>query len=145
MKVKRADYSDNFLMELSCENLSNFYQRCKRERQEFWDIFRWDREIGAELLTDNFEEHAEHRTLFLETLYTYRITQDDVILYQHFLNERLEQIEEIVDKYFKLFNPVLVNKMRQGFKRDRERQKKLGKEGGLKDQVKRRKYEEWAL
>ena len=35
--------------------------------------------------------------------------------------------------------------MRQGFKRDRERQKKLGKEGGLKDQVKRRKYEEWAL
>jgi len=35
--------------------------------------------------------------------------------------------------------------MRDGFKRDRERQKKLGKEGTLKVQVKRREYEEWAL
>ena len=68
-----------------------------------------------------------------------------MIVYQHFLNQRLLEIEDVVDKYFKLFNPVLINKMRQGFKRDRERQKKLGKEGGLKDQVKRRKYEEWAL
>ena len=54
-KLKRADYSDNILSELSCENLSNFYQRCKRERQEFWDIFRWEKEIGDELLTDDFE------------------------------------------------------------------------------------------
>lgn len=72
-KLKRADYSDNILSELSCENLSNFYQRCKRERQDFWEIFRWDEDIGDELLTDNFEEFADHRTLFLETLYTYRI------------------------------------------------------------------------
>ena len=41
-KLKRADYSDNILLELSCENLSNFYQRCKRERVEFWEIFRWE-------------------------------------------------------------------------------------------------------
>jgi len=73
-QLKRADYSGNILEELSCENLSNFYQRCKRERQEFWEIFVWDREIGAELLTDDFEEFADHRTLFLETLYTYRIS-----------------------------------------------------------------------
>ena len=72
-KLKRADYSDNILSELSCENLSNFYQRCKRERQDFWEIFRWEGEIGPELLTDDFEEFVDHRTLFLETLYTYRI------------------------------------------------------------------------
>lgn len=35
--------------------------------------------------------------------------------------------------------------MRQGFARDRARSKKLGKEGSLKEQVGRRKYEEWAL
>lgn len=99
------------MQELSCENLSNFYQRCKREREEFWEIFRWDREIGDELLTDNFEEYGEHRTLFLETLYTYRITQDDVIIYQHFLNARLLEIEQIVDNYFDLFKPILLNKM----------------------------------
>lgn len=54
-------------------------------------------------------------------------------------------MEEVIDKYFDLFKPVLLKKMREGFKRDRERQKKLGKEGTLKVQVKRREYEEWAL
>lgn len=72
-KLKRADYSDNILAELSCENLMHFYERCLRERQDFWEIFRWEDQIGDELLTDNFEEFADHRTLFLETLYTYRI------------------------------------------------------------------------
>ena len=35
--------------------------------------------------------------------------------------------------------------MKQGYARDRQRLKKLGKEGSLKDQVARRKYEDWAL
>ena len=35
--------------------------------------------------------------------------------------------------------------MKEGYARDRARLKKLGKEGSLKDQVERRKHEEWAL
>lgn len=54
-------------------------------------------------------------------------------------------MEGFVDKYFDLFKPKLIEKMKQGYARDRERLKKLGKEGTLKDQVNRRKYEEWAL
>ena len=54
-------------------------------------------------------------------------------------------IENQIDKYFELFLPIMVRKMRQGYARDRARLKKLGKEGSLKEQLERRKYEEWAL
>jgi hypothetical protein len=56
---------------------------------------------------------------------------------------RIKSIEETIDKYFKLFQPVLVRKMREKFDRDHIRRKKDGKEGTLKEQVQQRKYEEW--
>ena len=31
-RMKRPDYSENIYQEFSCENLSNFYERCKKER-----------------------------------------------------------------------------------------------------------------
>ena len=49
----------------------------------------------------------------------------------------------IIDKYFKMIQPTLVNKMKEAFDRDRNRRKKEGKEGTLKDQVQQRKFEEW--
>lgn len=54
-------------------------------------------------------------------------------------------MEEIIDNNFNLFKPILLEKMKQGYARERKRLKKLGKEGTLKDQVERRKYEDWAL
>ena len=58
-----------------------------------------DREIGDELLTDDYPEFNDYRTLFLflETSYTYRMSQDDVVFYQKFLNYRILEIEDIVD------------------------------------------------
>jgi len=38
-RLDRPDYSDNIIEEFSCDNLSNFYERCKRELEDFWDIF----------------------------------------------------------------------------------------------------------
>lgn len=38
-KKQRNDYADNILEELSCENLSNFYERSKKELQDFRDLF----------------------------------------------------------------------------------------------------------
>lgn len=145
MRQKRPDYSDNILLELSCENLSNFYQRSKKERSDFWDIFQWDKEIDDKLLTDDFPDYKDYRTLFLETSYTYRLTQDDVVFYQKFLNYRILEIEDVVDRYFKILEPVLIEQIKEGYKRDRQRLKKLGKEGTLNQQVERRKHEEWSL
>ena len=145
MRQKRPDYSDNILLELSCENLSNFYQRSKKERSDFWEIFQWDKEIDDKLLTDDFPDYKDYRTLFLETSYTYRLTQDDVVFYQKFLNYRILEIEDVVDRYFKILEPVLIEQIKEGYKRDRQRLKKLGKEGTLNQQVERRKHEEWSL
>jgi hypothetical protein len=61
------------------------------------------------------------------------------------LIQRIKDIEIIIDKYFNLLIPTLIKKMKEGFDKDRNRRKKEGKEGTLKDQVMQRKYEEWFL
>jgi hypothetical protein len=38
-RFERPDYSDNIIGEMNAENLSNFYERSKRELEDFWDIF----------------------------------------------------------------------------------------------------------
>lgn len=40
MRMKRPDYSENIYQEFSCENLSNFFERCKKERQDFYEVFQ---------------------------------------------------------------------------------------------------------
>lgn len=89
------------------------------------------------------ESTSPYRTLFLETLYTFRISVDECIAYQSFLTQRIKDIEVIIDKYFDLLIPTLILKMKESFDKDRNRRKKEGKEGTLKDQVMQRKYEEW--
>jgi len=78
-------------------------------------------------------------------LYTYRISIDDCFSYQDFLNQRILEIEEIIDKYFELLQPTLLQAIKHGFERDKNKRKKENKEGSLKDQVGQRKYEEWFL
>lgn len=41
-KAEKLDYSENILNELSPENLSNFYERAKRELDEFRGLFHID-------------------------------------------------------------------------------------------------------
>ena len=142
-KKKRPDYSDNIIKEFTAVNLSNFYERSKRELDDFLDIFQLNHVIDKEILSPQSE--SPYRILFLETLYTYRITVDECMEYQAFLVGRIKTIEEQIDYYFKLLEPAMIEKMKKKFDRDRVRRKKLSKEGTLKDQVKQRKYEEWFL
>jgi len=69
----------------------------------------------------------------METLYTFRISVEDCIAYQDFLITRIKDIELIIDKYFNLLQPTLISKMKESFDKDRNRRKKEGKEGTLKD------------
>jgi hypothetical protein len=89
------------------------------------------------------ENDSPYKVLFLETLYTYRISVDQCFQYQAYLVQRIKDIEAIIDKYFDLLEPIFVKKMRAGFDRDRNKRKKENKEGSLKDQVAQKKYEEW--
>jgi hypothetical protein len=36
---------------MSCDNLSNFYERSKRELEDFWDIFQYDKNIDDDLIS----------------------------------------------------------------------------------------------
>ena len=36
---ERPDYSENIYSEFDCENLSNFYDRAKKELNDFKDLF----------------------------------------------------------------------------------------------------------
>ena len=79
MRLARKDYSENILKEFNTENLSNFYDRCKRELTDFWELFQYDQEIYREDLKDSNKDPFS--VLFKETLYQYRITTDEFIDY----------------------------------------------------------------
>jgi hypothetical protein len=59
--------------EMTCENLSNFYERCIRELEDFWDIFQMGKFIDRDFLLAS-DNDSPYKVLFLETLYTYRIS-----------------------------------------------------------------------
>lgn len=79
MRLSRRDYSENILKELNTENLSNFYDRCQRELTDLWDLFQYNQEITEDDLEDS--NKSEYSVLFLETLYTYRITKEECLTY----------------------------------------------------------------
>ena len=90
--MERPDYSDNLLRELSTESLVNFYQRCKKELDDLWDVFQWNKEFDDEILGTNEGPPTPYRVLFLETLYTYRIAEDEIIEYEQFLHKRVKDV-----------------------------------------------------
>lgn len=128
---------------MTTDNLSNFYERCKRELEDFWDVFQTDEEIRIDIIDEDY--NTPFKTLFLETLYTYRISTDQFFEYQDFLAKRIEDVEEVIDKYFTLLIPTIIKKMKAGFERDRNRRKKENKEGTPENQVQQAKYEKWFL
>lgn len=142
-RFERPDYSDNILIELSTESLSNFYQRCQRELSDFWEIFQYNDKISENLLDP--DNTSPYKDLFLETCYTYRISVDETFKYQAYLIQRIKDVEAIIDKYMSLLKNPLREKMKIGFERDRMKRKKENKDGCLKDQVAQTKYEEWFM
>lgn len=77
--MERYDYSENILVEMNCQNLCNFYERAKRELDDFLDFFHMDSPIDGTLL----DEASKHplRTFFCEICYVNRLRQEDVVLY----------------------------------------------------------------
>ena len=55
-RMQRFDYSDNILIELNTQNLSNFYERSKKEIEDFWDVFHFDKEIDEVILDEQYAE-----------------------------------------------------------------------------------------
>lgn len=60
---------------------------------------------------------------------------DDAFTYQKFLLDRINDLETVIDRYMNLLKTTLVEKMKNGFEKDRRKRKLENKEGSLKDQV----------
>jgi len=147
---ERPDYSENILKEMNTENLSNFYERSKKELADFRDIFNLepDQEIGDELLDPKIDpkspdpkdkekekEKEAMRTVFLEICFMSRITAEQVQRYQKFLMKRVKDIEAVVHVHFELIKDTLIQQKKEQFDRDRKKKKKEGKEGTLDEQL----------
>ena len=134
MQIRREkpDFSENILAEFDCLNLSNFYERAKKELVDFLDIFNLgpDDFIDYDLL----EPDGEHpkKIMFQEICFMSRINNENVRKYQKFLHKRIRDIETIIDKHFKLIKPSLIQELKDDFERERKRKKKEGHEGTLK-------------
>jgi len=87
----RADYSENLLKELSCDNLANFYERSKKELQDFLDFFNLDKDerINEELRDPNCR-HQGKAIVFTEICYLSRITIEEAYKFQKFLLKRIK-------------------------------------------------------
>lgn len=91
----RPDYSDNIIKEFTASNLSNFYERSRRELEDFLDIFQLEGLIDEAILSPLSD--SPYRILFLETLYHHRISVEQCMDYQAFLVRRIDLIEKQID------------------------------------------------
>ena len=157
---ERPDYSENILKEMNTENLSNFYERSKKELADFRDIFNLEpnHEIGDELLDPKIDpkspdpkdkekekEKEAMRTVFLEICFMSRITAEQVQRYQKFLMKRVKDIEAVVHAHFELIKDTLIQQKKEQFDRDRKKKKKEGKEGTLDEQLQQKINEKTVL
>lgn len=110
------------------ENLRGFYLRAKREQLDFWAYFGINESTreyiippeGGNLhssnILKNFEEHcARHKVL-----------PSEVYQYDMLLQERIEEIEVVIDEHFQLIREVIEEEKLE--KRERDIEKTFGKE-----------------
>ena len=124
MRMQRADYSENCLLEFSIKALDQFYQRAKKELLDFWDIFHLYEEFPDDMISPNSKSHL--RVHFLEICFINRITTDQILQYQRLLQRRIRDIEGIIDKHFELIKEDVVQDVRNIYENERKRYKKDG-------------------
>ena len=105
-KYARFDYSEDMLVELNTLNLSHFYERSKRELDDFRDLFHQTKKIGPDLTDPS--STSPMRVIFEELCYLMRVTSDQVLVYQDALEKRIRDIEAIIDSHFNLIKPTLI-------------------------------------
>jgi len=131
-RKKRPDYSDNIIQEFDCHNLSLWYMRSKKDKDDLLDTFNLelDDEIN-DTLTTPLGDH-EMKTVFLELCFLYRLNPEKVKKYYKFLEKRQKDIIKVIDKHFKLLRTPLLNKKKEQLEKSLQIQKAKGNIVGLK-------------
>mmetsp|Transcript_7650 Transcript_7650/g.12858 ORF Transcript_7650/g.12858 Transcript_7650/m.12858 type:complete len:171 (-) Transcript_7650:147-659(-) len=82
------------------------------------------------------------RIVFEEICFMNRLTVDQVLRYQRFLNKRIRDISHTVDSHFEFIKPSLIKEHKDRFERLNKKRKKEGKEGSLQEQLQRKVEEQ---
>jgi len=85
------------------------------------------------------------RVVFQELCYLMRVTEQQVLDYQGMLEQRIGDIEEVIDRHFLLIRSTLIQKFRDKFEKERKRRQKAGIQVSLDQQYKEQQKEEEAL
>ena len=96
----RFDYSGNIYMEFSMKDLANFYERSKRELEDFWALFRFEKRIPKDYENENAIKNDFMHQSFIEICFINRITPREAIKFQKILMTRVIELEMIIDRHF---------------------------------------------
>jgi hypothetical protein len=118
-KVVHPDFSDNVFMELDVPNLFNAYQRAVRDLEDIHRYFNIDESTVLKVLkphTSKTKKKPKLRVIFEEICYVCNLTFEEVTLYLDMLQQRIKDIEGVINHHFDLIREIIVNKKRKMIK-----------------------------
>jgi hypothetical protein len=92
--------SDNIYSEVNISYLIKFYKRAKKDIEESWKFFNITEDNYKTIITPVISKYAKKdplRITFEEICYVNKITDEDVKQYLYYLEQRIDEIEEIID------------------------------------------------
>ena len=91
-RKSRADYSDNFFIELTMDSLDAIFERSQKEYQDFKAFFKIDDATEEHIYSiKNLKPHRL-RSEFLEHCYLSGVVEAEVKLYNDLLSKRIRDI-----------------------------------------------------
>lgn len=119
-KVVHPDFSDNIYMELDVPNLLNAYQRAVRDLEDIHRYFNIDESTILKVLKPHLSKTKKKpklRVIFEEICYVCNLTFEEVTLYLDMLQQRVTDIEIVIDHHFDLIKDTIVNTKREMIKK----------------------------
>ena len=103
--------SENIYSELNISYLIKFYKRAQmdfQEIQKFFNINDNTREVVLKPIISKFVKKDKLRICFEEICYTNRITEYEVKTYLRLMEERIDDIEEVIDMHIDLVREEII-------------------------------------
>ena len=116
---ERGDYCNNFFGQMRMTSLESFHIRSCKELQDFQQFFKITANYRKAILCS--EKPNGKRTQFLEQCFMNGIVEEEVIHYDEMLQKRVTDIEQTIDKYFKLVQPAITQSKTDKMMRDIEK------------------------
>lgn len=132
-QIEKPYWSDNIYMELNIENLKQYYIRSIKDLEDIKDFYKISPATEREVLTiiSKKGKRSDLRIQFEEKCYLTKLTQEEIELYFQLLQQRIDDIEQVIDLHFDTIKKAIFqdksDKIMRQQKKDREEQRKMFK------------------